>query len=1514
MANRVKDLQYQQLKTGVTLTLVDDPVEPGAAANVNLFVVSNIFGYFVAGSSDSFVFDSLTALRSAFENGEPEEENKFTARTKVRVSNAALRFIRLSADERTVVVALEGGHIYLYSLSNLISNPTKATPDSKLTLDSEILDIRPNPSVERNRTAAILLVNGKILLINMDGSSTVTLDKAIYTAMAWSTKGKQIMCGTDTGALHQIDPEGVLKKQHKANPANEDQLVVGINWIETAVFIVVYCPQPEDDGENIYEFNVCLISKENPAEPRYLSFSDLCFPMMNPDAGLTYYMTPSIKLWGGNIKDLINVTSSPSADVGVIGRAADGSWEKWDLEDTQRAAVPGVDSLCVGTALDLTSEDTLMPLDEEGPKIQPVPIIYIYSHLGVLAAYHIINLETAKDGRPCPVMVKAQSLPQAGVKAKKLTPGAPTATLTAALSTTTATPSAKPFSSVLPSAPSLKTTAPTPSFATPANPFKASPAAPPSATPMSLQSKTSVASKGMFGGSPTSFSSAPVLSVAPNPVVNPNPSFQQGKPMMVKQQQPGAMQRLLQEPDVPVKVIRKKTDDGETSVAPAPKVSEAMDALSRQLENAYFAMTEELKTLHSHVRETEELVKAREHIFVELDQFMAVTNKRIKHAKETRAVAETVLADFVQLRADLIKVASKRDEIGRLLRVRQDPLSDENVHSMQLNPADLNQQRRIKNSFEVVDSHLRGLEDYVEALNVKASRMRNGHDTEGPTLDSIRRSVRNISSTLLQRQGDLDEISSELDRLGIAESLNPVTDKIKQKKSAASNPQKNSRLSQSYAGHSQHLSSIHAKENFALQLKRVFTSNPRARSIYTTLTLSTTYEPLSLLPKTEKAFVPASEPRRVESKKRLSAVVPSQSDNSAVSSTPGFIFAKMTPNTGLSPAPMFGLGFGSSPFSSSTTSTFAGFQVPQSTAATPATPASSAPAWTVPKSSDQPRGLTPFQTRTTEIPNLFSTAQPTSASTFSFAKQTPMAPKEEVQEQDAHEQEADEQDADEQDADEQDADEQDEEFEDVEYEYDEEERSHRRRVRYTHDGREYEVEEGSEPPTEGSDTDQRDIDQEEQEEQEEQGEQEEDVEKGAEPEVDEGIGAPKADQEEQPRRDEWAAPGFQFPAVAPTLASSTSTNSAFAFFTAPATSRVTKESSDATNPQAPQTLFATSGNAFGSTTPFTFGKPLPSTSSLAASVTTPLSSEDKTPALGKAEPAIALPAKTPTPVAVTLTPREEQPVDSGDEGEEQADNENDAQSEAGVDQEAYRDEGQSEDEQDQEAGEEEDDDKGSVLAEEKEQQDSDEDEQGQEQGDQENDESDKESALTAVRLSGGIVPPPNLSEKDRSSTTSGESFSLVENAPTLEFSKAGLGSAGPEKGGGTASPASSSSGPTPTPTLTSGTALAFGNTPAFASAAELKSPKGGGMSFVKLPRARRESRDSLDSNTSDDEVENVMSDDGGSPVLRGRDTQTSSITGFGKPLLNTQSGAGGLESFTLSLGSDMTSKKESSAW
>ncbi|KAF9396441.1 hypothetical protein BGX21_009531, partial [Mortierella sp. AD011] len=1529
----LRDLQYRELKAGVQLKLTDNPVAPGAAAAASLFVVSNTYGYFVAGSSDGFIFDTLSALRSAFESGDGgDDETQFTAKIKVNIPEDALRIIRLSADELTVVVALTGGKIQLYSVMNLLSNPNGAKPDSTFSLGSEIRDIRPNPAIDRNGLAAVLLEDGVIKLMDMNGTTSISLDKKKYTAIAWSSKGKQIMCGTDTGILQQIDPEGVVKKEHAANPANSGHH-------ETAVFIVVYCPPPEN-GEPVFEFNVCVISKEVPGQAKYMNFGDMCFPMPNDDAGPTYYMTSPLKSWGKNVKDLIMVSSSPSPDVGIIGRGTDGNWEKWDLDDTMRPALPGSDTICVGNALDLTSTAKLEPIEEDGPEVQPVPILYIYNNLGVLAAYHILNLQAVKDGLAFPAMVSAQPLPQSSSKPK------------ASPNNISAAPSTKPsFGLTSASKPSPFVSAPSPIAATN---LKAPAPATPTASPIT-QGKLSPAAQKPSFGAPT-----PTFSVAPNPVVNPNPAFQQVKPTVTKQplqqQQPRVMQKILQEQEAPIKISHKKSEAEESS-APAPKVSAAMDALSRQLENTYLAMTEELKTLHSHVRETEELVKAREHVFVELDQFMQVTAKRIKAAKDTRALAETVYNDFVQLRADIIKVSTKRDEVGRLLKAREDPSLRDMVHSSELNPAQLNQQARMKSSFENVDNRLRELEAYVETLSLKASRLRNGNDVEGPTLDTIRRAIWNISHTLLQRQDDLNRLSSALDNLAISDSLNPTMDRVKKgsvKEQAAASLRRSIRPSESFSAVIDQRSTTHAKDEIAHQLRRVFTQDRRSKPILSTLTQSSPGGPLSVLPRVETTqFIPASEPRRADTKKRLSTVIPSQSEvpiaapTPIAAVTPAASFVKSLPgssapspfgsasspalNTSSQPSPAFGstvlpsfgsatstpfgstpnlapktlsspspLALGLPPMASAKAPSFAGFQVPKQDIPSSSSSTLSTPAWSFPKAAtESPKGFTGFQVPTSLAQSASKPTPAAPAPAFSFAKPAQKEPEQEVSDTGADSR--DEQY-------EQGEEEEEEDVEQEEEEYDGEEDQdypHGRRV-YVHDGQEYEIEDGSEPETWGSDTDQRDFDNGEEYDGEEQEEDDNDEygpdgeEENEEDEKNQELSkidnktvvAESEKAKEPPAKSAWAAPGFQFPAAAPPVSGSPSTapsNSGFSFFTA----KASKESGENAKPQLP---FGTAPgvNTFGSQTAFTFGKPAGATPS-PATFSAPKegdSTKDQTqPSLFSKKPesppkdSTEVPALKTSPVSVSQSPSDK----SADEAESSKQADGQGKNQYPVNDGDGSDGDGSDGEQE----------RGSIAKNEDKRRDSD----GSDQEDGEpGDDSDKESALTAVQVSGTSALPTKFSEKARSSVSSVESFNVVEKTRDLEESDLNLSKADL---GGT--------------TTQKSTAPTFGSGPAFGSTLSANTPvKGLDMPFVKLPRAPRGTRDSLDSNTEDDDDDgNIVSDGDGSPLIKSRDTKLPAATGFGQ-VSDTKDSAGGLDSFNLSLGGSQTSQAESkptiSAW
>ncbi|KAG0379537.1 hypothetical protein BGX24_012782 [Mortierella sp. AD032] len=1510
-----EDFAFRHLKPSVELTL-SDQLPDELAADASVFALSNIFGYFVAGQNEGFLIDKLSALRSAFENGVADSPNKYNEAARVEISGETVSCVRLSADELFVIIGLKGGLIHLYSAAKLLSKTKGAKPIASLDLGSEIRDIRPNPATDRNGLMAVLLENKTIQMINMDGTVAATLSKHKYTAMAWSNKGKQIMCGTETGRLYQIDPEGALKKEHLPNPDNEGRQgkfffnysaappFVSISWLETSVFIVVYNDQPEQDGTLSFAYDLCVVSKEDKTRPKFNRFGEVCFPMPTDISGTGFYVSSSLKTFSKDFKEFLVAGYSASTDLAIVARKQEGEWMLLDLPEVERPIVQGYDPCLIGMAIDLTSTQPLEPLEEDGPEIPPAPIFYAYNNLGRLSAYLMLELPVAKQGLPCGSMVQTKALPQAT--------SSKTSSALKAASAAKTTPTPKTASAakaaVIPMTSSAEAKA-SPGFSfgaavaasgkpaiSPSAGFKAAPAAAPTAPKMSSGTPTSA-----FGATSSSPSVAS-KSFAPNPVVNPNPAFQQITPAPAPAKPSNVMQKILQENEPPFRLSRKKSV-ADTPSAPAPKVSAAMDALSRQLENTYLAMTEELKTLHSHVRETEELVKAREHVFGELDQFMHVTEKRIKAAEDTKDLAKSVLVEFGNLQTDLVKVTTKREEIGKLLKAREDPSLLEQVLSSELDPAQAAMKNKMIQTIETVDDRITELEEHVQNLHKDARRLRQGYIPQYPALDSIRRAILNISTALASRQSDLDQLSNDLDSLAITESSDRQ-ETISTKGSVEAH--KDAIHSKSTSSLPQRRSAEHSKNALARELRRVFTSDPRSTAMFNAPSSSVTKAPLSVLPKLKEVeFVPVFEPRRSERKKRLAAAVSPQPEvpSTTATTSPALVHPPVpapvhAPTFGSSPAPSFGskattatvstpspafLGAGSlpapafgnshssSPFGvtpaatapmsfGSATPAFSGFQAPKSEPS--ATPAFSG--FQVPKSEPNSAPLFSAVPAFSAAPTFSATSTfsvaPTSQPGWSLAKtnaqpQTGFAGFQLPPSTDATAkvtptqafsfaqpvQEGSKLDPTPQGDDDQDEEEeQDEPQDDEEADYEDEEDDYYDQHRYEHDGQVYHLDDdGSEPETWGSDTDQRDYDQGEEGEEDNEGE--------------EGL----YDEEEEEAQDEQSeAEAETQPAPVPSDRKGSAAKSAWAApgFSFPATAPAT--SAAGTESSKPAFSFITAANktmepevkaAPAVQPPFdtagvnTFG----STTTFAFGAPQAVVSKSAPTSVFGQKPVSATENIKPTPA-----PRDQVKA-------EESDNEQEAQEE-GEDNEELEEEG-SDDGSDRDEQEE----LGSEVEEE-----GDFDEEGSEVEDDDADDaegvedSDKESALTAVQMKGSFAPS-TVSDVKKSSN-------LVSSG--LDSSK-----------------------------------VSFGAAPAFGSASDAKPPaKGLDMPFVKLPRTRRESRDSLDSNTTDEEDQAVPT--GSEPP--------SPILGFGKTSLSNKGTSGGLDSFNLSLGGEpaKTDKKSASAW
>lgn len=66
-----------------------------------------------------------------------------------------------------------------------------------------------------------MLTDNAVKMVSITGEVQATVDKYLFTAIAWSSKGKQIMCGTNTGTLCQVTPEGAIKKEHAPAPRSK---------------------------------------------------------------------------------------------------------------------------------------------------------------------------------------------------------------------------------------------------------------------------------------------------------------------------------------------------------------------------------------------------------------------------------------------------------------------------------------------------------------------------------------------------------------------------------------------------------------------------------------------------------------------------------------------------------------------------------------------------------------------------------------------------------------------------------------------------------------------------------------------------------------------------------------------------------------------------------------------------------------------------------------------------------------------------------------------------------------------------------------------------------------------------------------------------------------------------------------------------------------------------------------------------------------------------------------------
>ncbi|KAJ1962586.1 hypothetical protein GGI12_002560, partial [Dipsacomyces acuminosporus] len=451
----VQCIQLHQLKTDTCLRISDKPFSTNrreTPAYSRLLAISNTYGYMVAGTPRGISVFKTTDAETALVTAEDTPTNAPVALPQLReidlASHGTVTHVGVSSDELKVVVATMKGAILIFSALSLLQNGSNS-PQQVIDLGEELRDVRPNPGSMPDLIAALTLA-GEVVIANMADGSLKTIaskENACVTAICWSRKGKQIVCGDSQATLKQLLPtDGTVKRTIAPQSADENiesgASVLAVDWIDNYTFAAVYGQLPEgaaipnnggggngtsDDDDEIEETMTAMYvitQKTKDAPVEWLYVCDPCSAMDFP-ARYPGYHFAAVKDWGKSAPNIVIMSGTASTEIKTIGQGQaclvtsndspdePAEWGVWEMEGympTMPLAVINQDesdTASLGMVTDFTGQRDLPPLDvsESTAPAKPVPIVWILSTDACLLGYYVYNTWEMKRNQSCAGMV-----------------------------------------------------------------------------------------------------------------------------------------------------------------------------------------------------------------------------------------------------------------------------------------------------------------------------------------------------------------------------------------------------------------------------------------------------------------------------------------------------------------------------------------------------------------------------------------------------------------------------------------------------------------------------------------------------------------------------------------------------------------------------------------------------------------------------------------------------------------------------------------------------------------------------------------------------------------------------------------------------------------------------------------------------------------------------------------------------------------------------------------------------
>ena len=412
---------------------VSEPLASTSLSPTHLFSVASSKGLGAAVTTKGVVVFDLHALRKTFTRAERNASPSAPVLSTLTLppDTGDANILTFAANESLLLVGTSHGSILIWEVSSLRTSPLtpRIMPPPNGLNTARIHMLAPNPGDKNTLCVALLNVDpssrqhGTAHIFDLCEAQWVcTLPASHVTSACWSTRGKQLVLGLQSGELLQLTPEGEVKATLPPLPESERSLYVeDVQWLENHAFLVTYntCPPAaEHSQEPVHEYEVFMILRD----PKANTMTYSAFPLdVAPPFGDTsrwpcrYACT--LRDWMP-MKHIIFMACSASTDVGVIGFKH--AWEALELEETSRPVLPfssqdeTSDTAPVALALDLSSTDSVPDPnaaakgEDPSATLPAVPILYVYTNDGVLLAYHVIFTEAEA---PYPGMVSIESNP-----------------------------------------------------------------------------------------------------------------------------------------------------------------------------------------------------------------------------------------------------------------------------------------------------------------------------------------------------------------------------------------------------------------------------------------------------------------------------------------------------------------------------------------------------------------------------------------------------------------------------------------------------------------------------------------------------------------------------------------------------------------------------------------------------------------------------------------------------------------------------------------------------------------------------------------------------------------------------------------------------------------------------------------------------------------------------------------------------------------------------------------------